>query len=184
MDPIETLAAIFDHTGTIVAKVGPDQHGNPTPCHEWDVATLLSHLTGVVVNVGLGVRGEPLLPGGPAVGLDVDPGAQFAAAAERTLAAWRQRGLDGLVDIGAGPMPASIALGINCVDTSAHSWDVARATGQDPVLPDSLAATTLELAQGFLTDEVRDFAGFDAAIELPADPSPTDRFVAFLGRQP
>jgi len=139
---------------------------------------------GVLANCGRGAGGDELLPDGNAIPLDTDLGGQFRAEADRALAAWKACPLDGEVNIGAGPMPARAALSVNLLDTTAHSWDVARATGQDPTLPDELATTVLAVAQGFVTDDLRARAGFDPAIPVPTDAAPTDQFVAFLGRQP
>jgi Mycothiol maleylpyruvate isomerase N-terminal domain len=58
------------------------------------------------------------------------------------------------------------------------------ATGQDGDLPDDLAATVLGVGQGFVTEQIRAFAGFDPPVPVASDASPTDQLVAFLGRQP
>ena len=184
MDLLDALAQTFDHTTAIVGGVQPDQLDASTPCREWDVRALLGHTIGVVVNIGRGVNGEELLADMNAFPLDADLGAQFKSAGEHTLAAWTARGLDGEVNIGAGPMPAPAGLGINLLDTATHSWDIARATGQAAELPDELAATVLSVCQGFLTDEMRTFAGFDPAVPVAAAAGPTDQLVAFLGRRP
>ena len=81
-------------------------------------------------------------------------------------------------------MPVTIALSINLVDIATHSWDIARATGQPAELPDGLATTVLGAAQGFVTDDIRSFAGIDPAVAVGADATPTERLVAFLGRRP
>jgi uncharacterized protein (TIGR03086 family) len=184
MELLEALSQSFDHTAKIVGGVQPAQLDAPTPCRDWDVRTLVGHMTGVVVNMGLGARGEALLPDLSAFQLDADPAAQFRTEADRTLAAWSARGTEGEVNIGAGPMPVPVAMSINVLDTATHSWDVARATGQDGSLPDDLAATALSLCQGIVTDEVRGFAGFDPVVPLGPDASKTDQLVAFLGRTP
>jgi uncharacterized protein (TIGR03086 family) len=183
---MELLAALdqsFDQARKIVGGVRADQYGRPTPCTEWDVRALLGHMVGVMVNMERGVSGGELLPDMNNIDLDDDVAAQFGAASERTLAAWRTNGLDGEVNVGAGAMPAALGASINLVDTTAHTWDLARATGQDGAIPDSLAATSLQVAEGFV-DGVRQFAGIAPAIAVPADASPTARFVAYMGRQP
>jgi uncharacterized protein (TIGR03086 family) len=81
-------------------------------------------------------------------------------------------------------MPAHAGIGINLLDTTTHSWDVARATGQRAELPDELATTVLVVAHGIVDDDTRRFAGIAPAVPVAADASPTDQLVAFLGRQP
>jgi uncharacterized protein (TIGR03086 family) len=81
-------------------------------------------------------------------------------------------------------MPAQAGLSINLLDTTTHSWDIARATGQDAALPEEVAATALSVGRGIVTDEVRSFAGFDPEISVGDEASSADQLAAFLGRQP
>jgi uncharacterized protein (TIGR03086 family) len=135
--------------------------------------------------MGLGASGQPRLADFNAVALDADLGAQFRSVADRTLAAWKALGLDKEVDIGAGRMmPATVAISINILDTAGHSWDIARATGQQAELPDDLATMVLGIAHQVVKDEIRESRGFDPVVEVPSDASPTDQLVAFLGRRP
>jgi uncharacterized protein (TIGR03086 family) len=180
---LDLLARTFDHAGLIVAGIADDQLASPTPCREWDVQTLLGHMTGVVVNMGRGASDDELL----AVAdyrLDSDRAGRFISEVDQTLAAWSERGLSGEVDVGGGPMPAQMAIGINLVDTATHSWDLARATGQDEELPGDLAVLILGISRGFVSDELRAVVGFDAAVDVVADASSTAKLVAFLGRRP
>jgi uncharacterized protein (TIGR03086 family) len=132
--------------------------------------------------MGLGASGQPLLADVNAVPVESDLAAQFGSVADTTLAAWRAHGLDGNVNIGAGEMPVAAALSINLLDTGTHSWDLARATGQDATIPDALATTILACARNVVRDDIRSFAGFDPAVAVGADASPTTQLVAFLGR--
>jgi uncharacterized protein (TIGR03086 family) len=183
MELLDALAETFDHTTKVVSGIRPDQRAGATPCGEWDVQALCAHTLGVVMNMGRGASGADLLADVNAVTLDTDLGTQFRAEADRTLAAWRTRGRDDEVNIGAGPMPASVAMSINVLDTATHSWDLARATGQDPNLSDALAEAALECSHRVVRDDIRQFAGFDPAVTVGADAGPTDRLVAFLGRR-
>ena len=184
MDLLDALSQTFDHAATVVAGVRADQLDNATPCRDWDVRALLTHTIGVVENMSRGASGAELLPDINAVALDADLGAQFRTVADRTLAAWTACGLDGEVNVGAGPMPAAAGMSINLLDTATHSWDIARATGQDAGLPDALAATVLAVSQEVVSDDTRKFAGIDPAVPVGPDASPTDQLVAFLGRRP
>jgi uncharacterized protein (TIGR03086 family) len=180
---LDALSESFDHAAKIVGGVQAGQLDTPTPCGEWTLRQLLAHTTGVVASMGRAARGlEPQNPNDFV--LDTDLGPQFRAEADRTLTAWRERGLDGEMNVGAGPMPATAALGINLADTTTHSWDIARASGQDPHIPDDVARAALGFVQQFVNDDVRAFAGFAAPVELATAASPTDQLVAFLGRTP
>jgi uncharacterized protein (TIGR03086 family) len=185
MEMLDVLSQTFDHATKVVSGVGADQLDDQTPCSDWPLRTLLAHMTGVVVNMGRGASGSELLPSIESFVIEpTDLGAQFRSEADRTLAAWRTRSDSDEVNVGAGPMPASVALGINLLDTATHSWDVARCTGQDTNLPDSVAAAAVACANQIVSDEIRGFAGFAPAVPVAADASPTDQLVAFLGRTP
>jgi len=101
-----------------------------------------------------------------------------------TLAVWQAPGaLDQIVSGPAGSMPARVLAGINLLDTATHSWDVAKATGQDATLPEPVARFAFEVAPEIVTPELR--AGrFDLEVPVAADADPTDRLVAFFGRTP
>ena len=116
--------------------------------------------------------------------LEADLAAQFRGLADRTLAAWRARPPEDAINVGGGPMPVQVAMSINLLDTATHAWDIARSTGQDPQLPGSATSTMLALCHGIVPDENRQGAGFAPQVTVPAEASPTDRLVAFLGRQP
>ena len=184
MELLEALAQTFDHAAEVVAGVRPDEFGYPTPCREWDVRALIAHTMGVVMNMGRGASGAELLADLNAVDVELDAGAQFRDEANRTLTAWTARGLEGEVNVGAGPMPARVAIGINLFDTATHSWDIARATGQDANLSDEVAGAALVACQSIVTDDLRNVVGFDPAVTVGADAGPTEQLVAFLGRQP
>lgn len=182
MDPVTALSQTFDHMHRVVGGVSADQLGNSTPCTEWDVRALLDHAYGVVSGIGAATAGSE----SSAVELDEsDLAGQFRAIADRALEAWRRDGaFDDEMDAGAGPMPGMQYAAINTIDTLTHSWDLARATGQDAELPEELATHTLAICQHVITPAARQFAGFDPAIDVPVAASATDQLVAFLGRKP
>lgn len=184
LDMLDALDAAFAHTQGIVAGVAPDQLDSPTPCPEWDLRALLGHMLGVVANCGRGAGGGALLGSPLTLPLRTDLPGQFRDEAGRTVAAWRSCPPEGKVDIGAGPMPAAAAMGINLLDTATHSWDIARASGQEARLPDELATMLLGLSGGIVTDDLRAFAGFEPPVSVRADAPTTDRLMAFLGRHP
>src|SRR5258708_7879833 len=120
MDLLDALSQTFDHATKVVTGVQDDQLDLSTPCQQWNVRALLSHTFGVVANIGRGAGGQELLADTNSFPLDADRGAQFRSEADCTLAAWKARGLDGEVNIGAGPMPAQVGLSINLLDTATH----------------------------------------------------------------
>ena len=177
----------FAYTGARVAKVTPNDLDTRTPCGEWDVRSLLNHATGVVARFGATASRTTFEYGDGHDFVGDDPGAVFDSVAKTTLHAWSQPGaLDGTVKLGAGgEMPAQVAANINFLDTLVHGWDLARAIGQDATIDPDLATAGLEVAHKVVVDSRRgpDLA-FGPEITVPDSASPSDKLVAFLGRQP
>jgi uncharacterized protein (TIGR03086 family) len=182
-DLVGVLTAVFDHGAVVVDNITVDQLGSPTPCRDWDVRAVLGHMLGVISNMGNGASGQQTTPVAD-FQLHGDYIAQFHSETTRTSAAWRSCTQHTIVDVGGGPMPATVALSINLIDTAAHVWDLARATGGHEDLSERTAATILDLARHIVTDEGRASVGFDPEIAVDANASSTSQFVAYLGRQP
>src|SRR3989442_5035237 len=105
MELADALDQTFEHAHNVIAGVRPDQLGGTTPCDEWSVRDLLTHTIGVVAGMGASVRGEARCPRPDGVQLGDDPAAQFRAAADCTIAGWRQPGvIDPVVDGPPGRM--------------------------------------------------------------------------------
>ena len=59
MDPRPLHRRAVAQTGTAVAAVSPSQLGLPTPCTEYDVRALLSHIIGGLTRAALVGEGDP-----------------------------------------------------------------------------------------------------------------------------
>ncbi len=192
-------------TGTeVVAAVRPDQLANPSPCPEFDVRGLLGHLVGVLERVTAMGRGDDAMSvatTAPAVADDAWTSAWRTAAAAAN-AAWaddatltRTIVLPWATDTGA------VALLGYANEITVHTWDVARATGQQPEWNDQTIGKALELMRVWLPGEgraeifaaVREKMGpdasrqpdaFAAVVPVPADAPLIDQLVAWNGRRP
>ena len=178
-------------TAEVVKATPASQLDAPTPCTEWDVRALLSHVIGTLwLAEGL-LAGQapryPMAPGGlPAADLaGGDPVAAYAEAAAAALAAaGAGDALTRLHVTPLGDMPGPVLSGFTTLDILVHGWDLARATGQPADLDGRLAAHVLEFAgQALATAESR-AARIAPALTVPAGAPVTSRLVAFLGRQP
>jgi uncharacterized protein (TIGR03086 family) len=83
-----------------------------------------------------------------------------------------------------GDFPGEFALGIHIVETVVHTWDLSKATGQPTELDPELCEAAWER-----TKDIDDsFRGpgrpFGQPVAAPPDATPTERLVAWLGRQP
>jgi uncharacterized protein (TIGR03086 family) len=191
---METFSA-FEYavasTAEIIKGTGPDQGGLPTPCTEWDVRALLSHVIGTLWLCEALFTGQPprypMAPGGlPAT----DPGGDdpVAAYAEASAAALAAAGAgDALTRVHVTPlgeMPGPLLAGFTILDIAVHGWDLARATGQPADLDGRLAAHVLAFAgQALATPDMRG-PRIGPARPVPDDAPVTQRLAAFLGRQP
>jgi uncharacterized protein (TIGR03086 family) len=150
--------------------------GARTPCDEWDVRTLLNHVVDTqryFVDAARGKEGSPPSPNPPDVVGD-DPVGAFERARSDTFTTFSQ---PGVIDK-TGP-----SLGIAFSDLLLHTWDLAKATGQDTTMPDGLADAAYGLIHGKFTEEQRKGL-FKPEVQVGADASPQQRLLAYTGRDP
>lgn len=101
-----------------------------------------------------------------------DPAADFARARDEMLQAFGEPGVLG---------KTGISLGIAFSDQLMHGWDLARATGQDETMPDTLPGAAYELIYGrFTADERKGI--FKPEVTVRADASPQEKLLAYTGR--
>ena len=182
MDSVERIEKATAVASKVVNGVQQDDLSNPTPCTEFDVRELLRHMIG-----GLGMLttaaegGEAKMPEGDVFS---DPGKDYDAGREKLLAAIRSEGVfDRGWKMPFGELPGQMMATIAYVEHLTHAWDLAKATGQDTELPQDLA-----------TDAMAGVTPMDAMwrmpnvcgpkVDVPDSASPTEKLVAFLGRQP
>ncbi|MGH3715340.1 MAG: TIGR03086 family metal-binding protein [Micromonosporaceae bacterium] len=163
--------------------VTPADLVRPTPCGEWDLATLLRHmqdsLDALLEAVELGhVALDPGL-----ADVSEDPVAALRERACQLLGAWTAGGPGEVISIGGCPLTASITAGAGALEIAVHGWDVARACGEDRPIPESLAEEMLQLSPLFVTADDRPVR-FTAPVPVPESADASDRLVGFLGRRP
>ena len=187
-DPREIHRRAMAQTESIVAAVGPGQLGLPTPCAEYDVRALLSHIVGGLNRVAIAGEGGDALAR-PARADDVpDDGwlAAYRAAADRAAAAWTDDAkLDALVELPWGKVPGRIAMAGYAQEILTHGWDLARATGQPTEGDPELASWALAGAKRILPPEARGAdVPFGPVVQVPPGAGPYAQLAAWLGRQP
>ena len=179
-DQLADLDAAIAGVERIVARIRADQWELPTPCDGVDVRELVNHLvTGNLAFVTLVTGVEP--PVHDADHLGDDPFFAFRASADLLAAALRGPGVAARIyQLPFGPTPGSALAGIRITEFLGHGWDLARATGQPPVFPDTVAARGLAEARKQLTS--RSPGPFAPEQPVPDDAPVIDRLAAFLGR--
>ncbi|WP_327070324.1 TIGR03086 family metal-binding protein [Kitasatospora sp. NBC_01302] len=143
----EALASV----GRRVQGVAANQWQTASPCSARSVRELVNHLTAEQLWVPELLRGAtPCQVGGRFAGdvLGADPAASWSAAATAAREAFGAPGaLELAVRLSTGERPALEFCAQLTVDLTVHTWDLARATGQDPHLAPELVEFALhELA--------------------------------------
>lgn len=162
---------------TVLTKVSADQLSLQTPCDDWNVDALVRHVINTHRRVGSNVGVEPdEYDGDDLMGAWTDVRDQILnALADPELASTTTRGI-------GGEQPfSSLVAGLLSIDTLCHTWDLARATGQDETLdPEAVAFahTTLER----VGDAIRVPGGFAPALDADTDADAQERFLRFTGR--
>jgi uncharacterized protein (TIGR03086 family) len=169
---------------SVLANVGTAQLDHPTPCPQWTVRDLISHViagnrrvAGAAADAeAAGVAPPPL----DAAAL-VDAHAASAAAAQSVFAA--PDGLSRTFDVPFGRVPGTVCIGLRTADALTHAWDLARATGQPTDLDAELAADMLEFSHRLIRSDLRGPGRpFGPEQACPGDRPAADRLAAFLGR--
>lgn len=189
MDIVSSLERTAALTGEVLANVKPDQLDAPTPCTDWDVRALLNHLIGGAYMVAdLGRDGAVDMSKMAADFVGDDPQGAWATASAAATAAWQGDDvLERTVTMPWGQaLPAPAALTILRNDVFQHTWDLARATGQDSALDPELAETVWAAVQENPAgiDPFRSMGLFGPAVDVPEATPTADRVAAYFGRTP
>jgi uncharacterized protein (TIGR03086 family) len=143
----EALAA----TRAIVAGIGAEQWGNPTPCEEWDVRTVVNHVVGGNWWAAELAAGATIPEVGDRLDGDVlgaDPLAEYDDSAAAAAAVFRRPGaLAAPAAVSYGPVPGEIYCGHRLIDVLVHGWDVAVGTDQDRTLAPALVEACLSVVE-------------------------------------
>jgi uncharacterized protein (TIGR03086 family) len=185
--PAQTPAQEFDEIGgrfgDLVAGVRPEQWDGPSPVAEWTARDVVRHLVEWFPGF-LAAGSDVKIPPGPSV--DEDP-----------VGAWRhlQYAVQDLLDdpasadralsnrhIGEVPLPQAISQFFTA-DVFMHSWDLARATGQDDTLD---PARCVEMLAGMepIEELMRSSGQYGPRVPVPDDADAQSRLLGFIGREP
>ena len=188
------LAGAIRYTLGVCALVAPGEMSLPTPCSDWDLSMLLGHLSDSMADLEMAIRTGHLdwdqeRPPDPAGG---DPAGGEPAggdpvevlrdrAAQLLCATYCFGGPERFVTVGGLPIPAGLVACTGAVEIAVHGWDVAVARGGGHPIPAALATRMLRLCPLLVAGREGLFA---VPVEVPAQASPGDRLVGYLGRQP
>ncbi len=180
-DPADRLSLALDATGQVIAAVHDEQWPFPTPCREWNLRDLVTHVvTGNYLFEGM-LRSLPPAPrdSWPRSGL-LDA---YRGSAVALLTAFRQPGvLEQVFTVPIGTIPGIVALHLRITEVLVHGWDIARATRQRAEFPEDLAEQELAFSRSKLTYIPPGRQPFALPQPVADDAPAIDRLAACLGR--
>lgn len=186
-DPRPLYERAAEQFAGLVKTVTPDRLDAPTPCPEFDVRALLSHVVGGTHRIALvGEGGDGLSVPARADGIADDGwSAAYDVARSRFGEAWADDAkLARPVTVPWGAeIPGAAAVGGYVMETLAHTWDLSQALGNPLPLEQELAEIILPLAREVLPVEPRGGpVPFGAVQEAPEGSDAYAQLAAWLGR--
>jgi uncharacterized protein (TIGR03086 family) len=182
---VALLAGAIRYALGVCALVAPGEMSRPTPCTQWDLSMLLAHLSDSMADLEAAIR-TGRLSVDPPDAASGDPGGDPVEvlrdrAAELLCSAYGFGGPERLVVVGGLPMPAGLVACTGAIEIAMHGWDVSAARGCGCPIPPALATRLLRLCPLLVASRRGLFA---LPVEVPAEASPCDRLVGYLGRDP
>lgn len=171
---ISTYRRIAEGFGARVEGTADDGWGAASPCDGWTARDVVAHV----------VDGHRRLTGGQPMGADEHPKSAWRDAHATVLAKLAEPGaLEQVVQGPFGPMPVGQMIQrLMVTDMLVHTWDLARATGQDERLDaDAVAHAYSGLKP--MDAMIRMPGVFGPKAEVPAGADEQTEFLAFLGRR-
>jgi uncharacterized protein (TIGR03086 family) len=176
-----------DAAARTVDDVRPAQFGDPTPCPEWDVRTLLNHLIlWTSYSAERRAHGESVSEELMTKDFAAEPdfAAAYRAQLDRALAAWSDPAAwERDLNVMGTPTPAADVASLLLAEIVLHAWDLAAATGQSYTVGDKAAEAALT-AVAANTELFRQYKGFAEPVPVAADAPVLDRVLALSGRDP
>ena len=152
----------------------------PAPVDGWTAHDVVDHL--VSWFRGFLSAGGVELPSGPVTADDRAAAWHHHAAAVQELL--DERGDEEFTHPHAGTHPLARAIDqFYTADVFMHSWDLARATGQEPRLDEDFAGQMLEGMRP-IEAMLRDSGQYGPAVPVPDDAPAVEQLMGFVGRDP
>lgn len=179
-DPVELYQRATAGALVVLEAVTPSQLAGPTPCTDWTVQDLIDHLTGGTDYLLAALAGRaPVSPVGSTA-------TDFARGVQEVL--------DGLSAPGALDKPCVSPLGFEWpvgqavagtfMDVLVHTFDLARATGQDEHLDPDLVVACSAMFLPDMPERGRAAGIVGPAVEVGPDATPQEVLFAAMGRTP
>lgn len=179
-DPVELYRRATDQAIRVAIGVKPEQLGDPTPCSAWSVQDLLDHLTGGTEYLQAALEQREPAPSQGTTAADFELGVVSA--------------LKGLAAPGALDQMCISPLGFEWsvgqavagtfMDVLIHTFDLARASGQDERLDPELVDACTAMFLPEMPERGRQAGIIGPAVQIGPDASPQGVLLAAMGRRP
>jgi uncharacterized protein (TIGR03086 family) len=182
-DPAAEHRAVAGRFSELVRSASPTRWDDPSPVEEWRARDVVGHLVEWLpsfLEAGAGVR----LPAVPST--EVDPVAAWHGHCDAVQALLDDPGTHALTlsNPHIGDLPVDEAIDrFYTGDVFLHTWDLARATGQDAGLDPDRCAVMLAGMEP-LDEMLRQSGQYGPRVVVPEDADVQTRLVAFIGRDP
>lgn len=183
-DETALLRRALDGTGRLLAGVDPARYGDPTPCTEWDVRTLVNHMVGgnryFTVRAG---GGEPEFSWfGESY---PDPAGTWRQWAATAVEVWSAPDTpDPRVPLPSGDLGPRL-FDMHLMEIATHGWDLADATGTPRQDDPDVVEALFDRFYGTIPEDLRDTGQLvGPALDCSEEAPKLHRLLAYLGRQP
>jgi uncharacterized protein (TIGR03086 family) len=143
--PMELMERSIAYARGVLRTVPGHAPQEPTPCRDWDLADLLSHLVDGLTAFAQAAAG--VVPAEPRTALPRDPALLAGHLLDLgcgVLGGWLENDDECL--LGLLPLPADVLLEAAALEIAVHGWDVAQVCAPHRDLPPALAAALLPAA--------------------------------------
>ena len=171
---------IADGLTARVEAVPPGAWSNQSPCTEWTARDVAKHVVDVTRMLLTRVTGGDPTP--PDSDEDLAAAWKVESEAVKAVLADPEKAKTEVQGQGGTQPFEQLAGSVMCADTLIHTWDLARATGQDDRLdPDGITAALAFLEPN--DEMLRSPGGMGPKIDPPAGADDQTRLLSFVGRQ-
>ena len=182
------LARATAQVTPLIESITPADLDRPTPCSDWSVRDLLSHLVAVedrIVHIAGGGRPFEVPSMVDGIADDAWTQAWVSRLAPLSAALADDAVLERIFQHPAGPMRGTAAIGVYASEFAVHAWDLARALGREADLDQEVAAAVVGPITAALPAEPRGgVIPFGPVVEVPGDAPAYARLVGWVGRDP
>jgi uncharacterized protein (TIGR03086 family) len=179
-DPVALYRSATARAVAVAEAVRPEQLDLPTPCTEWTVQDLLDHLGGGAEYLRAAVAGRAPVPPVRMSATD------YRSAVEQVLGDIAAPGV--LERKCVSPLgfewTVRDAVAGTFMDVLVHTWDLARATGQDDTLEPGLVDACLAMFVPQMPEIGRQAGIIGPAVDVGRDADAQTQLLGALGRRP